>query len=115
MDDFDGVTLVQTYGTIFIVGQLVVLLLVGFLLMVGERTALFGRARHRRAFHCAHAGREVEVEFADRRLFGWRRPTRVMRCSAFDTPTTIECRGACLDSTFRRQWPFALPVTPPRP
>ena len=106
----DGVALVQMYATFFILGQIGAGLLAGLVLVVSEWVTLFGTGRHRRSFHCARAGREVEVEFADRRVFGWPRPTRVLRCCAFETPTTIECGGRCLDSAFRRQWPFALPV-----
>ena len=105
MDDFDGTALVQGYATIFVIGQIVALALIALLLVVGEWTALFGRARHRRAFHCSHAGREVDVEFADLRLFGWRRPTHVVCCSAFDPASAITCRRACLASAFRQKRP----------
>ena len=66
----------------------------------------------RRRFWCAWSQREVEVELEKRGLPGIRWMAAVMRCSAFDRPTAIQCRRLCLDSAFRRQWPPALPVIP---
>ena len=46
----------------------------------------------------------------DESLFRVSRPVGVNRCSAFEEPDKVACGRACLDSRFRRQWPYALPV-----
>jgi hypothetical protein len=63
-----------------------------------------------RTFWCALKNQEVEVEFETKRLLGFPRPVAVNRCSAFGEPEHVACARRCLDSRFRRQWPFALPV-----
>jgi hypothetical protein len=55
----------------------------------------------RRGFWCAQAQREVEVEFEERGLPGFRRPTAVLSCSVFDPPTAVHCRRRCLDGDMR--------------
>jgi hypothetical protein len=70
----------------------------------------------RRNFWCALKEHDVEVEFETKRFLGlFPRPVGVKRCSAFEKPEQVACGRQCLDSRFRRQWPFALPIADPRP
>ena len=62
----------------------------------------------RRRFWCARARREVEVEFEERGLVGFRRPVAVRSCSVFDPPTQVRCRRGCLDRDVRLRLPMAL-------
>ena len=55
----------------------------------------------RRSFRCEHARRDVEVEFEECGLPGFRRRTAVQSCSAFDPPTCVTCRRHCLASYAR--------------
>jgi hypothetical protein len=55
----------------------------------------------RRRFWCDQARREVEVEFEEHGLPGFRRPTAVLSCSVFEPPTAVHCRRACLDRDMR--------------
>lgn len=64
----------------------------------------------RAAFWCALQGREVEVEFVTRGIPVLSQPCGMRSCSAFDPATAILCHRRCLDATYRRQWPPALPV-----
>jgi hypothetical protein len=64
----------------------------------------------RRRFWCPFYRREVEVEFAERGLSGFRRQLGVESCSVFDPPTAVECARRCLDPVYRRQWDPPLPV-----
>jgi hypothetical protein len=64
----------------------------------------------RRSFWCALKKQGVEVEFETKRVFGFPRLAGVKRCSVFDEPEDVACGRHCLDSKFRRQWPFALPT-----
>ncbi len=64
----------------------------------------------RRSFWCSLKKQEVEVEFERRRFLGFPRLAGVRRCSVFDEPENVACGRHCVDSKFRRQWPFALPV-----
>ena len=66
------------------------------------------RAVGRRRFWCAQAERDVEVEFEERGLFGFRRPAAVRSCSLFDPPAHVRCRRACLDQDARVRVPMAL-------
>jgi hypothetical protein len=110
MDGVEELVLTEAFSRLFIIAQIVALLLVALIVVIGEWTGLFGRTRGRRSFHCALAGRDVEVQVTERRLFGFPTPVAVHRCSAFESPTAVACRRQCLDSAFRRQWEFALPV-----
>jgi hypothetical protein len=77
----------------------------------GEGAEVATRCRSsRRTFWCALKEQEVEVEFATKRFLGFPRLVGVKRCSAFDEPEEVACGRHCLDSKFRRQWPFALPT-----
>ncbi len=71
---------------------------------------LFSRASRQRRFWCPEARREVEVEFEEHGIPGFRRAVAVKRCSVFDPPSAVICHRRCLDADFRRQWPSALPV-----
>jgi hypothetical protein len=61
----------------------------------------YRRRNGRRAFWCALAGRDVEVEFAG---------SSVRSCSAFEDATAVACDRRCVDVAFRSQWDSALPV-----
>ena len=78
---------------------------------VSELTGAATRCRSSsRTFWCAAKDQEVEVEFETKRFLGFPRLAGVKRCSAFCEPESVACGRHCLDSKFRRQWPFALPV-----
>ncbi len=70
------------------------------------------QAVRRRRFWCARAQREVEVEFEEHGLIGFRRAVAVRSCSVFDPPTQVRCARSCLDLDGRalvpvtklRQW-----------
>jgi heme exporter protein D len=62
----------------------------------------------RRRFWCARAQREVEVEFQERGLVGFRRAVAVLSCSVFDPPAEVRCRRACLDRDVRIRLPMTL-------
>jgi hypothetical protein len=64
----------------------------------------------RRSFWCSLKKQEVEVEFETKPFLGFPRLVAVNRCSVFDEPEKVACGRHCLDSKFRRQWPFALPT-----
>ncbi len=66
-------------------------------------------SRHRR-FWCSLREQDVEVEFETKRILGFSRTAGVRRCSVFEQPEKVECGRHCLESRFRRQWPYALPV-----
>jgi hypothetical protein len=65
------------------------------------------RCRH---FWCAVKQQDVEVEFETRAVLGFRRIVGVRRCSAFEEPDKVACGRYCLESKFRSQWPYALPL-----
>jgi hypothetical protein len=113
MDEIEGILVVTAYAEMFVVAQLVSIAIVLVLMLVGARSALFGVTRRRRAFRCRLAGREVEVEFAERRIFGVRSRVAVTRCTAFESPTAVACARRCVNSAFRRQWEFAIPASGP--
>jgi hypothetical protein len=68
-----------------------------------------GALRTRR-FWCAVKKQHVEVEFETRAVLGFRRIAGVRRCSALDEPEKVACGRYCLESKFRSQWPYALPL-----
>lgn len=72
---------------------------------------IVGPAVRRRHFWCTRAQGEVEVEFEERGLIGFRRPVAVRSCSVFDPPTQVDCRRSCLAVGVR----VRLPMTLPRP
>ena len=110
MDLAEGTVLIEGLARLFIIAQVGALFVVSLVVVIGEWTQLFGRTRGCRAFRCALAQRDVEVEFTERRVFGFRRPLAVHACSAFESPTAVACRRPCIHSAFRRQWEYALPV-----
>ena len=69
----------------------------------------------RRSFWCAIKQQGVDVEFETKSCLGFPRLVGVRRCSAFDEPEDVACGRHCLDSEFRRRWPFALPTADRRP
>lgn len=64
----------------------------------------------RRNFWCSLKKQEVEVEFETKPFLGFPCLVAVNRCSVFDESEKVACGRHCLDSKFRRQWPFALPT-----
>lgn len=68
------------------------------------------RAVRRRHFWCERAGSEVEVEFEEHGLVGFRRAVAVLRCSVFDPPTDVSCRRGCLKREVRVRLPMTLPL-----
>jgi hypothetical protein len=83
----------------------------GMYVPAGERSEAASRrgSRHR-SFWCALKEQGVEVEFETKTFLGFPRPVGVKRCSVFSDPEKVACGRRCLDSTFRRQWPPALPI-----
>lgn len=77
------------------------------LLFLLPLVVLFSRAIRRRRFWCAQSGREVEVEFEEHGLPGFRRSVAVRSCSVFDPPAAVRCRRRCLDADFRHLWASA--------
>lgn len=61
----------------------------------------------RRRVWCPIYRREVEVEFAERGLPGFRDAVAVQTCSAFEDPTRPTCERVCLDPARRRLPPMA--------
>lgn len=106
-----GATLVEGLAGFFVVAQLVTLLVLVVLVLGSERALLFGATRRHRVFRCPLMQREVEVEFEEHRCLGVRCSAAVKSCTGFEEPTAIGCRRACVDSAFRRQWEFSLPVS----
>ena len=80
------------------------------LLFLVPLVILFSRATRRRRFWCALSQREVEVEYEDRGLPGFRWSAAVKSCSVFDPATALGCHRRCREAQFRRQWPPALPI-----
>ena len=72
---------------------------------------MMGRVVRRRHFWCRRAQGEVEVEFEERGLAGFRRAVAVRSCSLFDPPTDVRCGRSCLTQEVR----LRLPMTLPRP
>ena len=65
-------------------------------------------AVRRRRFWCPQARREVEVEFEEHGLIGFRRAVAVRSCSVFNPPTQVGCRRSCLDRDARALTPTTL-------
>lgn len=82
----------------------------GALLFLVPLVVVFSRATRRRRFWCAQERREVEVEFEEQGLPGFRHTQNVKSCSVFDPSTGVSCNRRCLDSDYRRQWEPALPI-----
>ena len=60
---------------------------------------------------CSLFGRETFVRFETKGVAGLRFKTGVHACSAFDPPDAVACPRCCVDATYRRQWPPALPLS----
>jgi hypothetical protein len=69
----------------------------------------------RRRFWCSLKEQDVEVEFQMKGIPGFRWAAGVKCCSAFEEPEKVACGRRCLESRFRRQWPYALPIADHRP
>jgi hypothetical protein len=95
-------TAADTIGWAFLVWA------VGFVLLALLMTMVATRVVRRMAFWCSGVAREVEVEFEDRGLFGFRR-REVLTCSAFECPSEITCGRECL----RAEGHVRLPFDPP--
>ena len=80
----------------------------GFALLALALTLLATRVVRRRAFWCPGIGREVEVEFEDLGVFGFRRHD-VLTCSAFEDPHEVTCGRDCLRAEGRARLPFDPP------
>lgn len=57
----------------------------------------------RKVFCCPDAGRMVSVEFAEVGPPFFRRPVKILSCSAFEHPSQISCSRQCLDPVFRQE------------
>ena len=81
---------------------------VGFALLALLLTLLAARVVRREAFWCPGVRREVEVEFEDTGLLGFRRRD-VLTCSALEHPGEITCGRDCLRAGGRVRLPFDPP------
>ena len=106
----EQVPVVEAIVQAFVTAQIVAFILLSMLLVFSAPNFLWGTVRRCRGFRCPLVRREVEVEFEERHLLGFRRSAGVRSCSVFEPPTAIECQRRCVDSAFRRQWEPALPV-----
>ncbi len=93
-------------GFVSFLGVILVVVLVA--LAAAAVLGSWGTGSVRRRFWCRRAGRNVEVEFATRGLVP--RIASVTWCSAFEPGSAISCSRRCLNASFRRYWPPALPV-----
>lgn len=82
-----------------------VLACVGIAMVALLTLVLVTRVVRQRRFWCAPAHREVEVQFEERGLPGFRRRSAVLGCSAFECPGEISCRRQCLRSEGRVRFP----------
>jgi hypothetical protein len=76
--------------------------------------AMLAIRNKRRRFWCNGAHRDVEVEFEERGLPGFRK-TSVLSCSVFDPPTAVRCHRNCLDPEQRVRVPIAPRLSWTRP
>jgi len=106
----EQVPVVEVIVQAVVTAQIVAFILLSMLLLFSAPTFLWGTVRRRRGFRCPLVRREVEVEFEERHVLGFRRSAGVRSCSVFELPTAIECQRRCVDGAFRRQWEPALPV-----
>ena len=82
---------------------------VGLAMVALLMLVLVTRVVRRRRFWCAPALREVEVEFEERGLLGFRQSTAVLSCSAFECPGEISCGRQCLRAEGRVRVPVDFP------
>lgn len=85
--------------------------LIAGLLFLVPLLVVFSSEVRRRRFYCAQNRREVEVEFKERGLPGFRRAVAVRCCSVFDPPTAVQCRRRCLDEDVRQLWQAWSPLS----
>ena len=83
----------------------------GALLFLVPLVVVFSRATRRRHFWCAQERREVEVEFEEQGLPGFRHTQNVRSCSVFDPPTAVRCHRDCLNPDTRLLVPPARQLT----
>ena len=107
MDIPDGVVVIEGFGELFVVIQLLGAGIVLAVIVLADWKLLFGRTAGSRAFHCRQAGRDVEVEFLERRILGLPRTLEVRRCSAFESPEAVACARPCLTAAYRTKADFA--------
>ncbi len=74
--------------------------------------AMLVTRNRRRRFWCKRAKREVEAEFQEIGLPGFRKTTAVLSCSVFDPPTAVRCHRDCLDPDQRLLVPSARTPSP---
>jgi hypothetical protein len=121
MDTLDGLAIsegaafTEGLANVFIVAQLLSFVLVALLLGSACHAYFCGTVQRRRCFRCPLMRREVEVEFSERWLLGVRRGAVPTRCSAFETPTAIQCARGCVDRAFRTRWTSAVSVASTTP
>ena len=72
--------------------------------------SMLGMRTRRRRFWCAGAHRDVEVEFEERGIPGFRKVVAVLTCTAFDAPSDVSCNRRCLDPDHRLKGPIADPA-----
>ena len=68
------------------------------------------RRTSRRSFWCSLKNQVADVEFETKSVLGFPRLVGIKCCSAFNEPMDVTCGRRCLDSDYRRRWPFSLPV-----
>lgn len=87
-------TISQTYAWVFLawaVGAGALLLLMVLLFVPAARRRLW----------CVQARSVVDVVFEEQGLPGRRHPVAAVSCSAFDPPTDVQCKCACLSRAGR--------------
>lgn len=80
----------------------------GFVLLALLLTIFATSVVRRRAFWCPGVAREVEVDFEDRGVLGFRR-RGVLTCSAFEHPDEVTCERQCVHAEGRLSLPFDPP------
>jgi hypothetical protein len=88
------------WGALGVVGGVVLILIA-----IGGVGLLVSRLWRGRVW-CPLQAREMEVEFRERGLPGWRRAVAVERCSAFEPSTAVACARPCLSERglWTRSW-----------
>jgi hypothetical protein len=107
-EGWDAQAVVEVQTAADVMGWISLAWVVGFALVALALTVFATCVVRRRAFWCPGAGREVEVEFEDRGLLGFRRHD-VLTCSAFEHPGEVTCGRGCLHDEGRVPMPFDPP------
>ena len=103
----DGSEVIWAQGVADAMGWALVFLA---LLLAVPFVMFLDRVRRRRHFWCSQAGREVEVEFEEAGLPGFRHPVAVRSCTEFDPLTAVACNRRCLDANVRVRLPMRSPL-----